>query len=208
MSNKIRVIVVDNSAVVRGFTKRILESDDTIEVVSSVGNGEHAVRAIMQQDIDVVVLDIEMPTMDGITALPLLIEAKPKVRVIMSSTLTTRNAEISLKALRLGAADYIPKPSTASELNSGEEFRKNLLEKERALGDVGSGRIAAAAPSRPTLSKSPVSGIARRRSPTQYPCAIQEISRPKFWPSAARPADHRPCSRSSRAFPPLGPCRS
>ena len=101
MSNKIRVLIVDDSAVIRGFTKRILDSDETIEVVASVGNGEHAVRAVQQQDIDVVVLDIEMPTMDGITALPLIIEAKPKIRVIMSSTLTTRNAEISLKALRL-----------------------------------------------------------------------------------------------------------
>ena len=134
MPNKIRVMVVDDSAVVRGFTKRILASDESIEVVSSVGNGEHAVRAIKQQEIDVVVLDIEMPTMDGITALPLIIEANPDVRVIMSSTLTTRNAEISLKALRLGAADYIPKPSTASELNSGETFRAELLEKVLALG--------------------------------------------------------------------------
>ena len=99
-----------------------------------MGNGEHAVRAVKRTEIDVIVLDIEMPTMDGITALPLIIEANPKVRVIMSSTLTTRNAEISLTALRLGAADYIPKPTTASELNSGQGFRTNLIEKVRALG--------------------------------------------------------------------------
>jgi len=118
MTNTIRVTIVDDSAVIRGFTKRILESDSSIEVAASVGNGEHAVRTVRQQDIDVAVLDIEMPTMDGITALPLIIEAKPKIRVIMSSTLTTRNAEISLKALRLGAADYIPKPSVDPMLRS------------------------------------------------------------------------------------------
>lgn len=134
MTNKIHVMIVDDSAVVRGLTKRLLESDSGIEVVASVGNGEHAVRGITQHDIDVVVLDIEMPTMDGITALPLLLKANPKIRVIMSSTLTTRNAEISLKALRLGAADYIPKPSSASELSSGEDFRKSLLEKVHVLG--------------------------------------------------------------------------
>lgn len=134
MTNKIHVMIVDDSAVVRGLTKRLLESDSEITVVASVANGEHAVRTVTQHDLDVVVLDIEMPTMDGITALPLLLKANPKIRVIMSSTLTTRNAEISLKALRLGAADYIAKPTSTSELSSGEEFRKSLLEKVRVLG--------------------------------------------------------------------------
>lgn len=133
MTEKIRVMIVDDSAVVRGLTKRLLESDSAIEVVVSVSNGELAVKAAGQNEIDVVVLDIEMPTMDGITALPLILKARPKTRVIMSSTLTTRNAEISLKALRLGAADYIPKPSSASELSS-EDFRKDLLEKVHVLG--------------------------------------------------------------------------
>ncbi len=58
------------------------------------------------------VLDIEMPVMDGMTALPLLLRADPGLRVIMASTLTTRGADIALRALRLGAADYLPKPSS------------------------------------------------------------------------------------------------
>lgn len=178
MSNKIRVMIVDDSAVVRGFTKRILKSDAAIEVVASVGNGEQAVRAIKQQEIDVVVLDIEMPTMDGITALPLIIEANPRVRVIMSSTLTTRNAEISLKALRLGAADYIPKPTTASELNSGEAFRTTLLEKVLALGAAATRRSAksvAASPAtvspivRPAADASSGSGIKLRNAGKMAP---------------------------------------
>ena len=57
-----------------------------------------------------VVLDIEMPVMDGMTALPLLLRADPGLQVIMASTLTTRGADIALRALRLGAADYVPKP--------------------------------------------------------------------------------------------------
>ena len=57
-------------------------------------------------------LDIEMPVMDGMAALPLLLRADPGVRVIMASTLTTRGADIAMRALRLGAADYVPKPSS------------------------------------------------------------------------------------------------
>ncbi|NKB56607.1 MAG: chemotaxis-specific protein-glutamate methyltransferase CheB [Alphaproteobacteria bacterium] len=150
-------MIVDDSAVIRGLTKRILETNDTIEVVASVGNGEYAVRAAEQKDIDVVVLDIEMPTMDGITALPLLIKANPKLRIIMSSTLTTRNAEISLKALSLGAADYIPKPTSASELNSGDAFRQSLLEKVVALGAAShrAQGISKDVPTRPGTSSSP-----------------------------------------------------
>ena len=60
---------------------------------------------------DVVLLDIDMPDLDGLEALPLLLEKKRDLVVIMASTLTRRNAEVSLKALALGAADYIPKPA-------------------------------------------------------------------------------------------------
>ena len=170
MTNKIRVMIVDDSAVIRGLTKRILESNSDIEVVASVGNGEYAVRAVEQNEVDVVVLDIEMPKMDGITALPLLIKANPKLRVIMSSTLTTRNAEISLKALRLGAADYIPKPTAAAELNSGDEFRKTLLEKVRALGGATGGPASSASPASGGAAISLASGkIATRPAGTFAP---------------------------------------
>jgi two-component system, chemotaxis family, protein-glutamate methylesterase/glutaminase len=80
----------------------------------------------------VVVLDIEMPVMDGMTALPLLLRADAGVRVIMASTLTTRGADIALRALRLGAADYIPKPSTIGTV-SDDSFRRELLEKVKGL---------------------------------------------------------------------------
>jgi two-component system, chemotaxis family, protein-glutamate methylesterase/glutaminase len=76
------------------------------------------------------VLDIEMPVMDGMTALPLLMRADPGLKVIMASTLTTRGADIALRALRLGAADYIPKPSA---VNGDESFRCELLEKVKGL---------------------------------------------------------------------------
>jgi two-component system chemotaxis response regulator CheB len=83
---------------------------------------------------DVVILDVDMPDIDGITALPLLFEKKRELVVIMSSTLTRRNAEVSLRALSLGATDYIPKPESNREISSSASFRRDLIEKIHALG--------------------------------------------------------------------------
>jgi len=80
------------------------------------------------------VLDIDMPELDGISALPLLLEKKRDLVVIMASTLTRRNAEISLKALALGAADYVPKPDTNRGITTSTAFRRELIEKIVELG--------------------------------------------------------------------------
>ncbi|PPQ28688.1 chemotaxis response regulator protein-glutamate methylesterase [Rhodopila globiformis] len=125
-------MLCDDSTVIRGALARILEADPEIEVVAKVANGQEAVNAIRDAHVDVVVLDIEMPVMDGMTALPLLLRADAGVRVIMASTLTTRGADIALRALRLGAADYIPKPSTIGTA-SDDSFRRELLEKVKGL---------------------------------------------------------------------------
>ena len=107
-------MVVDDSAVIRGLLTRALESDPTIKVVTTVGNGQLAIDALMRpgSDIEVAVLDIEMPVMDGITALPKMLQAKPGLAVIMASTLTLKGASVSMKAMSLGASDYVPKPTT------------------------------------------------------------------------------------------------
>jgi two-component system chemotaxis response regulator CheB len=83
---------------------------------------------------DVVILDIEMPEMDGLAALPLILERRPGTMVVMASTLTRRGAEVSLRALTLGAADYIPKPDPGNGLLSASEFRQDLIAKIRSLG--------------------------------------------------------------------------
>jgi len=129
--NPIRVMVVDDSAVVRGLITRMLEAQSDIQVVSSVGNGKMAVDSLARNEIEVVVLDIEMPVMDGLTALPKMLEADKEIRVIMASTLTSRNADISLKALQAGAVDYIPKPSSSRELSGGQDFGEELVSKVR-----------------------------------------------------------------------------
>ncbi len=125
-----RVMVCDDSAVIRGAISRMLEADPGVQVVARVANGQMAVDELKRTQVDVLVLDIEMPVMDGLTALPLLLRADPGLKVIMASTLTTRGADIALRALRLGAADYVPKPSA---VHGDETFRRELLEKVKGL---------------------------------------------------------------------------
>ncbi len=133
--NKIRTIVVDDSVVVRGLLAQILENEPDIEVTATAANGQMALSAISRNPVDVVILDIEMPVMDGLTALPLILKANPRVRVIMASTLTERGAEIVLKALSLGAADYLHKPSTGRTVQGIHQIAGELLRKVRALGN-------------------------------------------------------------------------
>jgi two-component system chemotaxis response regulator CheB len=126
-------MVTDDSAVIRGLITRALESDPEIVVVTTVSNGEMALTALGRYDIEVVILDIEMPVMDGLTALPKLIAAQPGLQVVMASTLTRRNADISLKALAAGAADYVAKPTSTAQIGGANEFRTELIAKIKAL---------------------------------------------------------------------------
>lgn len=144
----ISVMVVDDSAIVRGLITRTLKSDPRIEVAASCSNGEMAVTQAARRSLDIIILDIEMPVMDGLTALPKLQRANPDARIIMASTLTQRNAAISLRAMALGAADYIAKPTT-DRLNANEEFHRDLIRKVIALGQTKRLRRSADAPSCP-----------------------------------------------------------
>ncbi len=123
-------MICDDSAVIRGAVARMLEAEPGVRVVARAANGQAAVDELRRTPVDVVVLDIEMPVMDGMTALPLLLRAEPGVKVIMASTLTTRGADIALRALRLGAADYVPKPSA---VHGDDGFRRELVEKVKGL---------------------------------------------------------------------------
>src|SRR5436190_3885887 len=125
----IRVMVVDDAVVVRGLVSRWIEEEPGLELAASLRTGRDAVAQIERANPDVVVLDVEMPELDGISALPLLLEKKRDLVVIMASTLTRRNAEISLRALALGAADYVPKPDTNRGITTSTAFRRELIEK-------------------------------------------------------------------------------
>jgi two-component system chemotaxis response regulator CheB len=135
ISSQIRVMVVDDSAVIRGFLTRFIESNPEIKVTTSAANGQIAVNNMAPGKFDVVVLDIEMPVMDGMTALPLILKADPAVQVIIASTLTKANAAITLRALGMGAAECLAKP-TSHELAGSNDFRDSLIEKVRNLGLV------------------------------------------------------------------------
>src|SRR6201994_4694503 len=98
----LRVMVVDDSVVIRGLIGRWIEAEPDMVVAASLRTGLDAVNQVERVKPDVAVLDIEMPDLDGIAALPQLLAKKRALVVIMPSTLPRRNAEISFKALSLG----------------------------------------------------------------------------------------------------------
>ncbi len=134
----VRVMICDDSAVARGVIAGLLADDPAIAVIARAGDGLAAMDRLGDAEFDVVVLDVEMSGMDGLTALPLLLGARPGLRVIMVSAVTTRGAAATLRALRLGAADCIAKPGPT--FASQTDFQRELLAKVKGL----------ARPARPT----------------------------------------------------------
>ncbi len=127
-------MVVDDSVVIRGLISRWIGAEPDMVVAASLRTGLEAVQQLDRIKPDVAVLDIEMPELDGISALPQLLAKKRDLIIIMASTLTRRNAEISFKALSLGASDYIPKPETTREAGAADIFHHDLIQKIRAFG--------------------------------------------------------------------------
>jgi two-component system chemotaxis response regulator CheB len=140
LDERIRVMVVDDAAVVRSTIGRWVEAEPDLEMVGLLRGAAEAIEQVKRQNPDVVILDITMPEMDGITALPLLLQEKRDLVVLMVSTLTRRNAEISLRALSLGATDYVAKPQSDREIMGCDFFRRELIAKIRALGWRGKRR--------------------------------------------------------------------
>jgi two-component system, chemotaxis family, protein-glutamate methylesterase/glutaminase len=176
-------MVVDDSVVIRGLISRWIESEPDMVVAASLRTGLDAVNHVERVNPDVAVLDIEMPDLDGISALPLLLAKKRNLIIIMASTLTRRNAEISFKALSLGASDYIPKPESTREQAAAEIFHHDLIQKIRSLGAKVRRAAApgASPPLAPTLDRSepasrPQTQVAQRQSirafSTQAPRAL------------------------------------
>jgi two-component system chemotaxis response regulator CheB len=130
----IRVMVVDDAIVARRLLTRWIGAEHDMIVAACLRTGREAVDQVEACDPDVIVLDVDMPELDGISALPLLLRKKPDLVVIMASTLTRRSAEVSLRALALGAADYIPKPQAALDAAMSVAFHRELIDKIRGLG--------------------------------------------------------------------------
>src|SRR6478752_6790864 len=176
--DKLRVMVVDDSVVIRGMISRWIGAEQDMEVVASLRTGLDAVNQLERVNPDVAVLDIEMPDLDGISALPQLLAKKRDLIIIMASTLTRRNAEISFKALSLGASDYIPKPESTREASAAETFHHDLIQKIRHLGARARRRASPAA----SPAVAPAPGRAREVSvqPVAVPVAQLPLARRPF----------------------------
>lgn len=142
-----RVMVVDDSAIARGIVTRALSDEPGIRVVASVPNGLMALKALGNHEIDVAVLDIEMPELDGLSALPRMLALHPKLKVIMVSAASQKDAEISLKTMAMGAADYVEKPKAG--LGGADNFYAELVRKVRQHGGTGRPGKAASIPAEP-----------------------------------------------------------
>ncbi|MBK1721296.1 protein-glutamate methylesterase/protein-glutamine glutaminase [Thiocystis violacea] len=128
----LRVVVVDDSGFFRRRIVEILNADIGIEVVGTAANGLEAIEVVKRLDPDVVTMDIEMPVMDGITAVRRIMAESPRP-ILMFSTLTTEGAKATLDALDAGATDFLPK--RFSEMAKDEDSAKILLRRRvRALG--------------------------------------------------------------------------
>jgi two-component system chemotaxis response regulator CheB len=169
-------MVVDDSVVIRGLISRWIEAEPDMVVAATLRTGLDAVNQLERVNPDVAVLDIEMPVLDGISALPLLLAKKRNLIIIMASTLTRRNAEISFKALSLGASDYIPKPESTREAGAAEIFHHDLIQKIRSLG----AKVRRAVPLAPSPPLAPVLGRPREPSPRPSPAAQPQLLRRAF----------------------------
>ena len=131
MTEKIKIIVVDDSAFMRKSLSIILASDPGIEVIATAKDGLEGVELVKKLKPDLVTLDIEMPRMDGLTALKKIMKDNP-VPVIMVSSLTTEGADSTLKALELGAVDFIPKEMSFVSVNI-VNIKEDLIKKVKAI---------------------------------------------------------------------------
>ncbi len=133
-----RVMLVDDSAVIRRVVGRVLADEHGVEVVGTASNGQEALERIESFRPHVVVLDVEMPVLDGLATLKQLRPRWPGLPVIMFSTLTSRAASATLDALSSGASDYATKPVSQGSLNETiEAVRTQLVPLVRSWGAIG-----------------------------------------------------------------------
>jgi two-component system chemotaxis response regulator CheB len=211
MSDQIRVLVVDDSPLVRKVITDILESDPQIKVVGTADNGEAAIEMAEKLDPDVITLDIEMPVLDGLTALQRIIATNPKP-VIMMSVFTQDGAEETFKALEYGAVDFVTKPTSMLSLTVneiGEQLRSKV--KSVYKSNVGTSKTSGRGKSAKEAAASKVKEITGRKGPsskivgigtsTGGPAALMKVFAylPTGFPSSILVVQHMP-EGFTRAF--------
>ncbi|MCU0819826.1 MAG: chemotaxis-specific protein-glutamate methyltransferase CheB [Beijerinckiaceae bacterium] len=133
---RVRVAVVDDSVVVRGLLSRWLAETPAIEVAGTFRSGREIIEALPALQPRIILLDLDMPDMDGLTALPLILSKSPGTRVIVVSSLSVHGAEMTMRCLMKGATDYLPKPSNHREVSTSADFRQALIAKVLAVGGI------------------------------------------------------------------------
>ena len=156
----IRVMVVDDSVTVRTAFSRMIESEPDLEVVTTAGSAEVALAKLSTLSVDVILLDLEMPGIGGLGALPKLLERGNGVQVLVVSSLTADGAEHSLAALSMGAADTMAKPRLGG---FDESYRSALLARIRALGESSEANV----PQQARRAAPPVPAPRAHRKPVQ-----------------------------------------
>ncbi|SHJ43815.1 protein-glutamate methylesterase/protein-glutamine glutaminase [Tepidibacter formicigenes] len=132
--DKIKVLIVDDSAFIRKIIRDILSADRQIQVVDVAKNGKEAIEKLMTNEVDVITLDVEMPIMNGILTLEKIMNQKP-TPVVMLSSLTKSGADLTIQALNLGAVDFITKPSNIFKIND-EEIKSLITDKIKIASRV------------------------------------------------------------------------
>jgi two-component system chemotaxis response regulator CheB len=127
----VKLMIVDDSMVARAVLSRMIDADGNFEIAGIAGTAEDAIEALGQVMVDIVLLDLEMPGVGGLKALPRILEAAKGAKVLIVSSLAEEGAEETVAALALGAADTLPKPGTG---RFNGRFSEVLLSKLRGLG--------------------------------------------------------------------------
>jgi two-component system chemotaxis response regulator CheB len=174
----IRVLVVDDSATIRSVLSATLGADPDLRVVGTAVNGQVALASIAASPPDLVLLDVEMPVLDGIATLKEIRRTHPKLPVLMFSSLTERGSKATLDALLAGANDYAAKPAAQTADEIATRIREDVITKIKALVPRGNAvvRPAPSAVARPpaTTRKEPIKGIVIAVS-TGGPTALAEV---------------------------------
>lgn len=173
LGRPIQVLVVDDSAFMRRAILRMLEREDDIQVIDTASSGEEAIEKAAKLRPDVITMDVEMPGMGGLNAVKEIVARRP-IPIIMVSSLTREGAETTLRALELGACDFIPKPDSA--YMDILKVARDLVDKVRALaGRRPPSRGMPAVAQRPAAP--PVPPVAAKRTaPPPPPIARPRIS--------------------------------
>lgn len=174
-AHPIKVMLVDDSAVIRGFLTKLLGAYEDIKVQHIATNGLEAVNMLAKQKCDIIILDVEMPVMDGLTAIPKLLQTQPDVKIFMFSTLTTQNAETTMRALALGAVEALGKPTSTKDLYAKDDYKDTLINMIR--------EVAGAKKLPPPSARDAAKSAVPAKAPTN---PADAPARPRLHPHAAR----------------------